>query len=56
MDDGRRIFNKKTLKDQHGNYPVWLGSRKLKKAVKRNQKTKHSSKKKQKKVVKNKSN
>lgn len=49
MDDGRRVFNKKTMKDQHGNYPVWLSSRKLKKAVKRNQTTKRNQKKKGKK-------
>lgn len=49
MDDGRRVYNKKTMKDQHGNYPVWLSSRKLKKAVKRNQTTKRNQKKKGKK-------
>lgn len=49
MDDGRRVFNKKTMKDQHGNYPVWLSSRKLKKAVKRNKTTKRNQKKKGKK-------
>lgn len=52
MDDGRRVFNKKTMKDQHGNYPVWLSSRKLKKAVKRNQTTKRNQKKKGKKELK----
>lgn len=44
MDDGRRIFNKKTFKDQHGNYPIWLSSRKIKKLVKKkNQSTKNSN-------------
>uniref|UniRef100_A0A1B6GVB8 Protein LLP homolog n=1 Tax=Cuerna arida TaxID=1464854 RepID=A0A1B6GVB8_9HEMI len=45
MDDGRRIYNKKTLKDQHGNYPVWLSSRKIKKIVKKNHLSKRVQKK-----------
>lgn len=45
MEDGRRVFNKKTMKDQHGSYPVWLGSRKLKKVVKQNKKVKRTEKK-----------
>ncbi|XP_046676361.1 protein LLP homolog [Homalodisca vitripennis] len=45
MDDGRRVYNKKTLKDQHGNYPVWLSSRKIKKIVKKNNLSKRVQKK-----------
>ncbi|KAL1131162.1 hypothetical protein AAG570_012399 [Ranatra chinensis] len=43
MDDGRSVFNKKTLKDQYGNYPAWLNSRKKKKLVKRNKEKKRKT-------------
>ncbi|OXU23193.1 protein LLP homolog [Nasonia vitripennis] len=30
MDDGTaRVYNKKTLRDQYGNYPVWMNRRKI---------------------------
>jgi hypothetical protein len=52
-DDGRKVYNKKTLKDQNGQYPEWLSSRKKKKFIKKNrlikQKQKKDSKKKSKK-------
>ncbi|XP_057329590.1 protein LLP homolog [Microplitis mediator] len=27
--DGKRVYNKKTMKDQFGQYPVWMSSRKI---------------------------
>ena len=30
MDDGTaRVYNKTTMKDQYGNYPVWMNRRKV---------------------------
>lgn len=30
MDDGTgRVFNKRTMRDQHGNYPVWMNRRRV---------------------------
>uniref|UniRef100_A0A1B6MBF2 Protein LLP homolog n=1 Tax=Graphocephala atropunctata TaxID=36148 RepID=A0A1B6MBF2_9HEMI len=49
MEDGRPVYNKKTMRDQHGNYPVWLSSRKIKKAVKRSNLSKKLQRKKVKK-------
>ncbi|XP_054276260.1 protein LLP homolog [Macrosteles quadrilineatus] len=49
MEDGRRVYDKKTMRDQHGNYPVWMSSRKVKKVAKRNKVVKKEIKKKQKK-------
>lgn len=43
-DAKKRVFNPKTLKDQHGSYPVWLHPRKIikkKKSKKGNKKRKH---------------
>ncbi|KAK0089646.1 hypothetical protein PV325_005887 [Microctonus aethiopoides] len=28
-EDGKRIYNKKTMKDQFGNYPVWMNKRRI---------------------------
>ncbi|XP_046607570.1 protein LLP homolog [Neodiprion virginianus] len=27
--EGARVFNKRTMRDQHGNYPVWMSRRKI---------------------------
>lgn len=27
--EGARVFNKRTMRDQHGNYPVWMSHRKI---------------------------
>ncbi|XP_011312758.1 protein LLP homolog [Fopius arisanus] len=27
--EGKRIYNKRTMKDQYGNYPVWMNKRKI---------------------------
>lgn len=27
--EGARVYNKKTLRDQYGNYPVWMNHRKI---------------------------
>ncbi|XP_076249669.1 protein LLP homolog [Calliopsis andreniformis] len=29
VDNGSRVYNKRTLKDQYGNYPVWMNRRKI---------------------------
>jgi hypothetical protein len=40
MDDGTtRIYNKRTLLDQHGNYPVWMNRRNMLKHKKGRAKT-----------------
>lgn len=49
----KRVFNKKTMTDQHGNYPIWLGSKKKKAHIKVNQKKKKQLKQKEKKKQKN---
>lgn len=52
MDDGTaRVFNKRTLLDQYGNYPVWMNRRKIVKHKKGRAKTKKSTTKKDKKVT-----
>ncbi|KAK0181762.1 hypothetical protein PV327_004016 [Microctonus hyperodae] len=28
-EDGKRIYNKKTMKDQFGNYPIWMNKRRI---------------------------
>ena len=28
-EDGKRIFNAKTMRDQYGNYPIWMNKRKI---------------------------
>ncbi|XP_011868299.1 PREDICTED: protein LLP homolog [Vollenhovia emeryi] len=40
-----RVYNKKTLLDQHGNYPVWMNHRKIMKHKKGRAKTQKASKK-----------
>ncbi|CAD6234257.1 GSCOCG00007692001-RA-CDS [Cotesia congregata] len=61
--DGKRVYNKKTMKDQYGQYPIWMSSRKIAKHKKGRGKnlsaTSKSSKrltKRQKKMVKKKGN
>ncbi|XP_011504486.1 PREDICTED: protein LLP homolog [Ceratosolen solmsi marchali] len=52
MDDGTaRIYNKKTLLDQYGNYPVWMNRRKILKHKKGRAKTKKSTLKKDKRLT-----
>lgn len=43
--EGARVYNKKTLRDQHGNYPVWMSHRKIMKRKKGRAKTQKASKK-----------
>jgi len=43
--EGARIYNKKTLRDQYGNYPVWLNHRKIVKHKKGRAKTQKANKK-----------
>lgn len=31
VDSNKRVFNRKTLRDQHGSYPIWLHPRKVQK-------------------------
>lgn len=31
IDKGGRVYNKKTMRDQYGNYPVWMNRRKIEK-------------------------
>lgn len=28
-DNGSRVYNKKTMLDQYGNYPIWMSKRKI---------------------------
>ncbi|KYN21684.1 PREDICTED: protein LLP homolog [Trachymyrmex cornetzi] len=42
--EGARIYNKKTLRDQYGNYPVWMNHRKIVKHKKGRAKTKKTGK------------
>lgn len=39
-----RVYNKKTLRDQYGNYPVWMNKRKILKHKKGRAKTQKASK------------
>lgn len=39
-DATKRIFNPKTLKDQHGSYPIWVHPRKIMKKSKKGKKGK----------------
>lgn len=41
--EGGRVYNKKTLRDQYGNYPVWMSHRKMVKHKKGRAKTKKAS-------------
>lgn len=43
--EGARVYNKKTLLDQYGNYPVWMSHRKILKHKKGRAKTLKASKK-----------
>lgn len=27
--EGKRVYNKKTMRDQYGNYPVWMNKRRI---------------------------
>ncbi|KYM81704.1 Uncharacterized protein C12orf31 like protein [Atta colombica] len=42
--ESTRIYNKKTLRDQYGNYPVWMNHRKIIKHKKGRARTKKTSK------------
>ncbi|XP_043276829.1 protein LLP homolog [Venturia canescens] len=42
-EDGKRVYNKKTLLDQHGNYPVWMSRRKINKHKKGRAKSKKAT-------------
>ncbi|XP_067002648.1 protein LLP homolog [Anabrus simplex] len=46
--DQKRLYNKKTLKDQFGSYPVWMNHRQIKRKAKQNRDIKKKMKKKQK--------
>uniref|UniRef100_A0A1B6DT42 Protein LLP homolog n=1 Tax=Clastoptera arizonana TaxID=38151 RepID=A0A1B6DT42_9HEMI len=52
MDDGRRIYSRKTMRDQFGQYPIWLSSNKVKNLVKKNKTLKRQKKKKAGKIAK----
>lgn len=39
-----RVYNKKTLRDQYGNYPVWMNRRKILKHKKGRAKTQKANK------------
>ncbi|XP_015591921.1 protein LLP homolog [Cephus cinctus] len=41
--DGARVYNKKTMRDQYGNYPVWMNRRKILKHKKGRAKAKKAS-------------
>lgn len=43
--EGARVYNKKTLRDQYGNYPVWMNTRKIAKHKKGRAKTLKANKK-----------
>ena len=44
MDDGTtRVYNKKTLWDQYGNYPIWMNRRNILKHKKGRAKSKKAS-------------
>lgn len=43
--EGARVYNKKTLRDQYGNYPVWMNPRKIAKHKKGRAKTLKAGKK-----------
>lgn len=43
MEVDVRVYNKKTLRDQYGNYPVWMSHRKILKHKKGRAKTQKSS-------------
>lgn len=41
--ENTRVYNKKTLRDQYGNYPVWMNHRKILKHKKGRAKTQKAS-------------
>lgn len=43
--EGARIYNKKTLRDQYGNYPAWMSKRKIMKHKKGRAKSEKATKK-----------
>lgn len=43
VDNGGRIYNKKTLLDQFGNYPVWMNRRQIAKHKKGRAKSQKSN-------------
>ncbi|KAL6264512.1 hypothetical protein P5V15_004620 [Pogonomyrmex californicus] len=43
--EGARVYNKKTLRDQYGNYPVWMSHKKIMKHKKGRAKTLKANKK-----------
>jgi hypothetical protein len=47
IDQVKQKYNKKTLKDEHGNYPEWMSRREMKKRSKINRKKKEKPKRKQ---------
>ncbi|XP_012281726.1 uncharacterized protein C12orf31 homolog [Orussus abietinus] len=42
-EDGKRVYNKKTMRDQYGNYPIWMNRRKIAKHKKGRAKTKKAT-------------
>jgi len=42
--DGERIFRKKTMRDQYGNYPDWMNKRKMRTQQKKNKRLKKRAK------------
>ncbi|KAI4458595.1 protein llp [Holotrichia oblita] len=42
--DNKRIFNPKTMRDQHGAYPVWMNKRRIRKSKKVEKKKKTKKK------------
>lgn len=51
-EDGKRVYSSKTLRDQHGNYPVWMSKRKIIKNKKGRAKSKKASAKQTKRLTK----
>lgn len=43
--EGARVYNKKTMRDQYGNYPVWMSQRRIVKFKKGRAKMQKASKK-----------
>lgn len=43
--EGVRVYNKKTMRDQYGNYPVWMNKRKIAKHKKGRAKSQKAKKK-----------
>jgi hypothetical protein len=46
VDPVKRKYNKKTLRDEHGNYPVWMSRREVKNRATGNRKNKQRQKRK----------